>query len=79
MPTRAKTASLLTHRTVAKRLDIDTETLREWVAAGEFPRPRAIVRKTWLYPRDWIEHYIDTGGWPEGAEFRGCPPPPPRS
>jgi hypothetical protein len=43
------TTKLLTHRTVARMVDIDTETLREWVAVGEWPEPHAIVRQTWFY------------------------------
>lgn len=59
---------LVTHRTVAGWLDIDTETLRDWVTKGEFPRPRAIVSQTWFYGKDAIEHFISTGRWPENGD-----------
>jgi predicted DNA-binding transcriptional regulator AlpA len=69
MATKAK-ARLLTHRTVAKLIDIDTETLRIWVAEGEFPRPHSIIKQTWFYPADQIDHFLESGTWPEGTAFR---------
>ena len=71
MSTRTKTTpKLLTHREVAGLLSVDTETLRGWVAEGDFPEPRAIIRQTWFYPADWVRHFIDTGSWPEGTKFK---------
>jgi uncharacterized protein YeaC (DUF1315 family) len=64
------TTKLLTHRTVARMVDIDTETLREWVAVGEWPEPHAIVRQTWFYRADAIDHFLETGRWPDGTKFK---------
>jgi hypothetical protein len=60
----------MTHRTVARLCDLDTETLRKWVAKGRWPEPHSIIEQTWFYPTDLIHHYIHTGGWPEGTKFR---------
>ena len=69
--TPAKTdKQLINHRTVAKVLDITTETLRGWVAKGDFPRPHSIVQATWLYDKAIIDHWLDTGRWPPNASFR---------
>lgn len=62
---------LYTHRTVAKLLGISTETLRAWVAAGEFPKPLAKIQRTWLYESAAIDHWVKTGIWPEGTRFNG--------
>ncbi len=71
MSTRAKTAPrLLTHREVAARVSIDTETLRDWVAEGEWPEPIAIVKRTWFYPAHQVDAFIETGTWPEGTKFK---------
>lgn len=71
MATRAKTdRQLINHRSVAKACDIDTETLRAWVAKGEFPRPHSTIQSTWLYDKAIIDHWLETGRWPEGAKFR---------
>lgn len=71
MAARAKAQPrLLTHREVARLVSIDTETLREWVAAGEWPEPLAVVRQTWFYPLHSVEHFIETGTWPEGTRFK---------
>jgi predicted DNA-binding transcriptional regulator AlpA len=68
---RTKGASrLLTHREVAARVSIDTETLRGWVADGEWPEPLAIIKQTWFYPAGQIEHFIATGQWPDGTKFK---------
>jgi hypothetical protein len=64
------TTRLLTHRTVATMCDVDTETIREWVATGEWPEPHSVVRQTWFYAAEAIEHFIKTGGWPEGTRFK---------
>lgn len=63
---------LLTHRTVAAMLDISTQTLRSWVANGLFPVPHSDVSTTWFYRASDIEHYVRTGGWPEGVHFLGA-------
>jgi hypothetical protein len=60
----------LTHREVAGLVSIDTETLRDWVAEGEWPEPLAVVRSTWFYPVEQIRHFIDSGTWPEGSRFK---------
>ena len=60
----------ITHREVAGLVSIDTETLRAWVAAGEWPEPIAIIRNTWFYPADTIDRYLSTGVWPEGTKFK---------
>jgi hypothetical protein len=64
------TTKLLTHRTVARMVDIDTETLREWVAVGEWPEPHAIVRQTWFYKSNLIDHFLETGEWLPEAKFK---------
>lgn len=61
---------LLTHRSVATMLDVDTETLRDWVAAGEFPEPRSIVAQTWFYDARAVEQFVERGTWPEGTRFK---------
>lgn len=38
MPTR-----LLSHRTVAERLDVSAKTLAGWIEAGKFPPPTVIL------------------------------------
>jgi hypothetical protein len=69
--TRTKTTPrLLTHREVAGLISIDTETLREWVAAGEWPEPLAVIRTTWFFPAELIECFLRTGAWPEGTRFK---------
>lgn len=70
MSKRQSKTRLLTHRTVAQLCDCDTETIRDWVAIGEFPEPRAIIKNTWFYDADMIETWIETGRWPEGAKFK---------
>jgi hypothetical protein len=64
------TPDLLTIRTVARRADLDTETIRKWVAAGEFPEPRAIIKNTWFFDARVILHWLDTGLWLESARFK---------
>jgi hypothetical protein len=61
---------LLTHRDVAAMVSIDTETLREWVAEGEWPEPLAVDKQTWFYKAAEVEHFLATGGWPEGTRFK---------
>lgn len=61
---------LLTHRTVAQMMDVDTETLRDWVADGEFPEPVAVISRTWFYDQAVVEEFIETGRWPEGTKFK---------
>lgn len=65
-----------THRTVATLLDVDTETLRDWVEKGEFPRPITTVSQTLFYRAEVINHYLRNGTWPPGTDFnpqRGTP------
>jgi hypothetical protein len=61
---------LVSHRTVAKVCDIDTETLRDWVASGDFPQPHSVIRATWMYDKAIIDHWLETGAWPKEAKFR---------
>jgi predicted DNA-binding transcriptional regulator AlpA len=61
---------LLTHREVARLVSIETDTLRDWVAIGEWPEPVAIVQRTWFYRIADVDHFIETGTWPEGVRFR---------
>lgn len=68
--TKAKSMGLLTHRTVARMCDLDTETLRKWVANGVWPEPHSIIQQTWFYPSEAIVHYVQHGVWPEGTKFR---------
>jgi hypothetical protein len=63
-------ARLLTHRSIARLCDVDTETIREWVARGEWPEPHAIVERTWFYPAEAVNCFLDTGRWPEGMRFK---------
>lgn len=71
MPAKVKSGPrLMTHREVAAWISIDTETLRDWVAEGEWPEPIAIIRRTWFYPVHAVEHFIETGTWPEGTRFK---------
>jgi hypothetical protein len=69
-PRRKAEPRLLTHRDVAAMISVDTETLREWVACGEWPQPVAVIRQTWFYHAHAIEHFIETGTWPEGTRFK---------
>jgi hypothetical protein len=62
---------LITHRLVADKLGVTTDTLREWVAKGVFPEPHSIFEQTWLYRGDFIRAFLETGRWPDGARFRG--------
>ena len=62
-------AGFYTHRTVAKLLDIDTETLRKWVRQGMFPLPLAVNGQTLFYKISWIDHYLKFGTWPDGVAF----------
>ncbi len=69
--TRTKTdRQLINHRSVAKVFDIDTETLRDWVVRGDFPRPHSIIQQTWFYDKAIIDHRLETGHWPTEAKFR---------
>lgn len=62
---------LITHRIVARLCGIDTSMLRDCVARGTFPEPHSILgERTWLYRADYVEHYIETTRWPEGAKFK---------
>jgi hypothetical protein len=71
MATRTKPPPrLLTHREVAALVSIDTETLREWVAEGEWPEPLAVIKQTWFYKADQVDHFTRTGAWPEGTKFK---------
>jgi hypothetical protein len=60
----------ITHREVAGLVSIDTETLRDWVATGEWPEPISVVRQTWFYRADVVERFLETGVWPEGTKFK---------
>lgn len=64
------TPKLVPHRKVAEWLSIDPETLRRWVARGEFPEPHSTIAQTWFYPLAQIEHYLQHGRWPEGTRFK---------
>jgi predicted site-specific integrase-resolvase len=70
-PSQEEPPKLIPHRKVAKWLSIDTETLRRWVVAGEFPEPHGIIKQTWFYRASMIEHYMKHGSWPEGTRFKG--------
>lgn len=70
MGTETKLSRLLTHRTVARLCDLDTETLRKWVAKGEWPEPHSIIQQTWFYRAELIEYYIQHRQWPDDAQFR---------
>lgn len=76
MPRKRKTLRLITHRSVAEMLDLNTTTLRNWVALGEFPEPHSVIAQTWFYDAAVIEHYVRTGRWPDGARFRATLPRP---
>lgn len=60
---------LIHHREIARLIGVGTEVIIDWVAAGEFPKPLAVVRRTYLYPVDLIEHWIQTGTWDSSAQF----------
>lgn len=60
---------LITHLTVAALCSIDTETLRDWVGRGIFPRPHSVFERTWLYKKSVVDHFIESGRWPEEASF----------
>jgi hypothetical protein len=62
---------LVTHKAVAKRIGVTTETLRRWVRLGVWPRPHAIVANTWLFESWRIDHYVASGKWPHDTKFRG--------
>jgi hypothetical protein len=68
--TKVKNLGLMTHRTVARLCDLDTETLRKWVANGVWPEPHSIIQQTWFYPSDVILFFVQNGTWPEGTKFR---------
>jgi predicted DNA-binding transcriptional regulator AlpA len=63
-------ARLLTHRSIARLCDVDTETIREWVARGEWPEPHAIVERTWFFAKSVVDYWLETGRWPEGTKFK---------
>lgn len=62
-------AGFLTHRTVARLLDIDTETLRKWIKQGKFPRPITENGQTLFYKESWIDHHLKDGTWPDEVTF----------
>lgn len=64
------TVQLVTHREVAEACSVDTETLRDWVAKGEFPEPHSVIERTWFYRVDVVAHWLETGEWPRGARFK---------
>lgn len=71
MGTKTKpTARLMSHIALAALVGLKPRTLRRRVAAGEWPEPHSIVGWTWLYRADQVEHYIETGAWPEGTRFK---------
>jgi hypothetical protein len=49
---------------------LTTETLREWVARGEWPEPHAVIERTWFYQKSIIDHFLEKGEWPEGTRFK---------
>lgn len=66
---------LYNHRTVARMIDIDTETLRGWVNEDPsvWPQPVAIINNTWFFDAAVIEHWMRHGAWPEGTHFKHDP------
>ena len=73
MPRKKKTTRLLTHRSVADLLDVDTSTIRNWVVKGQFPRPHSIIGQTWFYDAAVIDNYLKTGCWADGVRFNDTP------
>lgn len=61
---------LIPHRTVAAWLSVNPSTVRDWVADGEFPEPRAVIKTTWFYDAAQVEIFIKTGTWPDGTRFK---------
>ena len=69
--TRSRIKKILyTHREVAARCSIDTETMREWVDKGAWPLPHALIERTQFYKASIIDHWLDTGAWPDDAVFK---------
>lgn len=64
------TSILMSHREVAKLCGVTPRRLRYWAERGQWPTPHSIVEQTWFYRRDMIEHYLNTGKWPEWVRFR---------
>ena len=61
---------LVPHWVVAEKLGITTDSLRDWVAGGNFPEPHSVCVQTWFYRVDLVRAYLETGRWPEGTKFR---------
>ena len=71
---RAKAApEFWKHAKVAELFGITPRTLRAWVLAGDFPQPHMMVRQTWFYDATIINHWRQTGQWPDRAKFRPKP------
>jgi predicted DNA-binding transcriptional regulator AlpA len=62
--------NMITHRDVAEKMGISTETLREWVESSEFPIPHSVIRQTFFYRLDIIQVFLETGKWPTEVKFR---------
>ena len=63
------TRGLINHRKLAKLCDVTTKTLRAYVERGQFPMPHSIVEPLWFYRLDVVEHFLQTGNWPDGLRF----------
>jgi predicted DNA-binding transcriptional regulator AlpA len=64
------TPRLMPHKRVAALCGITTDTLRTWVAKGNFPEPHSTIGKTLLYKTDLIEHWLQTGEWLPSATWK---------
>lgn len=59
-----------THLEVARIVGVTAETIRSWVARGEWPEPHDIKGVLWFYPIAAVEQWSRDATWPEGTRFR---------
>lgn len=64
------TPAFVAHHQVAIDHSVSNRTVMRWIERAEFPLPHTIRGTIRYWRRGDYEHYIKTGRWPAGAEFR---------
>jgi predicted DNA-binding transcriptional regulator AlpA len=67
---KAKQSELIRHKEIQARADMTLTEIKRRMEAGDWPVPHSVLDRTWRWRRDVIEHWLTTGEWPEGANFK---------
>lgn len=72
MSTEARTgkSELIRHKEVLARADMTLAEVKRRIEAGDWPLPHSVLDRTWRWRRDEVEHWLRTGEWPAGANFK---------